>query len=84
MPVPDTTGQGQEPVSERSRLVAARLGHATQAFSPANRVFDLDAAASVGRILGSLGVGQGQVGAFFTASGLAVGQAFGRQVVVGD
>ena len=84
MPVPDTTGQGQEPVIEQGGLVTAGLCDATQAFGPADSVFDLDAAARMGRIFSSLGVGQARVGMFFTAAGLAVGQALGRQVVVGD
>jgi len=84
MPVPDTAGQGQEPVVERNGLVAASLGHAAQAFGPADGMFDLDAAAGVGRVFGSLKVGQGGVRAFFAASRLAVRQALGGQVVVGD
>jgi len=84
MPVPDTAGQGQEPVIERGGLIAASLGHAAQAFGPADGVFHLDAAAGVGGIVGSLDVGQGSIRAFFAASWLAMRQAFGRQVVVGD
>ena len=84
MPVPRTAGQGQEPVRERGGLVAAGLGHAARAFGPANGVFDLDAAAGVGHIVALWGTGQGGVGAFLAASGLAMGQAFGRQAVVGD
>ena len=44
---------------ERSGLVAASLGHAAQAFGPTDGVFDVDAAASMSRIVGSLGVSQG-------------------------
>ena len=84
MPVPDTAGQRQEPVVERVGLIAAGLGDAAQAFGPAEGVFDLDAAAGVGPVLGSLGVGQGRVRTFSAAAGLAVGQALGRQVVVGN
>ena len=84
MPVPTTAGQCQEPAVESCRLIAAGLGHAAQSLGPADGVFDFDAAAGVDRIRSSLGVDQGGVGAFFTASRLAVGQAVGRQVVIGD
>ena len=84
MPIPDTTRQRHHPVVEGKRLVAVDLGDAAQAFGPADGVFDLDAAAGVGGIVGSLDVGQGGVRAFFATPGLAVGQAFGRQVVIGD
>ena len=84
VPVPNTAGQSQEPVIERGGLIAAGLGHAAQAFGPADGVFDLDAAAGVGGIVGSLDVGPGGIWAFFAASRLAMRQAFGRQVVIGD
>jgi len=57
MPVPDTAGQSEESVIERSGLVAASLGHAAQPFGPTNGMFDFYAATGVGRIFGSLGVG---------------------------
>lgn len=51
MPVLGTSSQRQEPVIERSRFIAAGLGHAAQAFGPTNSVFNLHPAAGVGRIL---------------------------------
>ncbi|AMR27897.1 hypothetical protein A0257_12905 [Hymenobacter psoromatis] len=84
MPIPDATCHGQEPVIEGIGLVAAGLRYATQSFGSADGVFDLDAAASVGRVFGPLRVAQGCVGALFTAARLAVGQALRRQVVVSD
>ncbi len=84
MPVPDSASQRQQAVVEAGGLIAAGLGHAAQAFGSADGVFDLNAAAGVSGIFGSLGVGQGRVRAFFTAPGLAVGQVFRGQVVVSD
>ena len=52
MPIPDTTGQDQEAVIERGGLVAVGLGHAAQAFGPADGMFGLDAAARMGHIVG--------------------------------
>jgi hypothetical protein len=83
VPVPNITGQSQEPVIERSGLIATGLGHAVQAFGPADSVFDLNTSAGISRILGSLNIGQGRVGAFFAAEGLTVGQRLGGEVVVG-
>ena len=46
-------------------------------------MFDPDATACVGAVVGALGIGQGRRG-FFAASGLAMGQTRGRQVIVPD
>ncbi|TDN38943.1 hypothetical protein A8B98_20785 [Hymenobacter sp. UV11] len=60
------------------------MGDAAQAFGPADSVFDPDAAARMSAIVSALGVSQGRNGAFFAASGLAMGQTRGWQVVVPD
>lgn len=77
MPVPNAAGDGHYAVVERVEFIAVRLRDAAQAFSPADSVFDFDAAACVGAVVSALRLGQGRRGAFFAASGLAMGQTRG-------
>ena len=84
MPVLDTTSQGYHPVVEGQGLVAVDSRDAAQAFSSADGVFHLHAAAGVGAVLGALRIGQGRDRCLFAAPGLAVGQALRGHVVVPD
>lgn len=82
IPIPATTGDYHYSVIKCIGFVAESLGDAAQASGPADGVFDLDAAAGVGTVVGALGIGQGCIGAFFATPGLAVGQTAGRHVVL--
>ncbi len=68
---------------EGGGFVAVNLGDAAQALGPADGMFDLYAASGMGVVIGALGTRQGGERMLFAAPGLAVGQAFGGQVVVG-
>ncbi|GAB2689719.1 hypothetical protein GCM10011495_33730 [Hymenobacter frigidus] len=82
MPIPDNAGDCHYPVIERIGFITEGLRNASEPFGSADGVFDLDAAAGVGTIVGALNIGQGRNGLLFAAPGLAVGSAAGRYVVV--
>ena len=82
MPIPDTAGDCHYPVNERIGFVAEGQRNASGPFGSADGVFDLDAAAGMSSIIGTLTIGQGRNGVLFATPGLAVGQAAGRNVVV--
>ena len=70
MPIPDTTSQSHDPVVEGQGLVTVDLGDAAQAFGSADGVFDFDAAAGMGAVIGALRVGQGSGRLFLLRRGL--------------
>ena len=69
MPVPDAAGNGHYRVVKRVGFVAVGLGGASESFGPADGVFNFDAAAGVGAIIGALRLCQGRSRAFFGALG---------------
>ena len=79
MPIPDTAGDCHYPVVERIGFVPEGLRDASEPLGSADGVFDLDAAAGVGTIIGALNIRQDRNGALFATPGLAVRQAAGRK-----